>query len=50
MRSLTERVAQGECFVIMRHNRPVGALIAYEDLVPLIAAARGFGAPARVRR
>jgi len=35
MRSLIERMDEGEYFVIMRHNHPVGALIPYDALVRL---------------
>lgn len=43
MRSLTERMAKGERFVILRHNRPVGALIPYEDFFRLTKSVQGPG-------
>lgn len=33
MRTLIERMDQGEYFVILRHNHPVGALIPYDALI-----------------
>jgi antitoxin (DNA-binding transcriptional repressor) of toxin-antitoxin stability system len=35
MRLLIERLERGEQFVVLRHNRPVGALISYQQFVRL---------------
>jgi len=44
MRTLIERLAEGEHYLVLRHNRPVAALIPYEDLLRLTEAARRLAA------
>ncbi len=40
MRSLVGRLQRGEHYLVLRNNRPVAALIPYEDLLALTDAAR----------
>jgi antitoxin (DNA-binding transcriptional repressor) of toxin-antitoxin stability system len=46
LRPLIERLNEGEHFVVLRHNHPVGALIPYADFLRLTDLAHG---PAPVR-
>ena len=38
LRSLAGSLQRGEHYLVLRHNRPVGALIPYEDLLALTDA------------
>jgi len=44
MRGLVETLRRGEHYLVLRHNRPVAALIPYEDLLKLTDAARRLAA------
>ena len=44
MRGLIETLHRGEHYLVLRHNRPVAALIPYEDLLKLTDATRRLAA------